>query len=89
MVSLISRSYAAHSLHGSEFNLKYRSFDTIACHKDIASLFHNNQYDRCHYFDKNRFNVLLEMLMTRDGVITLQTFCSDEIDAVINDICTQ
>ena len=73
----------------SEFNLKYSSFDNIACHKDIASLFHNNQYDRCHDFDINRFNVLLEMLMTRDGVMTLQTFCSDEINAVINDICTQ
>ena len=41
----------------SEFNLKYSSFDNIACHKDIASLFHNNQYDRCHDFDKTRFNV--------------------------------
>jgi hypothetical protein len=73
----------------SEFNLKYSSFNNIACHKDIVSLFRNNQYDRCHDFDKNRFNVLLEMIMARDGVISLQAFCNDEIDAIINDICTQ
>ena len=33
--------------------------------------------------------VLLEMLMARDGKIRIQSFCNDEIDLIINDMCTQ
>ena len=54
----------------------------------MVSLFRNNQYDRCHNFDISRFNLLLETLMIRDGVIGLQLFTSDEIEAIIDDICT-
>jgi len=33
-------------------------------------------------------SVLLEMLMTRDGVIGRQSSCNDEIEFVIDDMCT-
>ena len=63
-------------------------FSIINHHKEIASLFQSNQSNRLYDFDRNRFNVLLEMLMIRDGVIGLQSFSDNEVDAIINDICT-
>ena len=72
----------------STFNLKFISFADVNCHKDIISSFRSNQHERCYDFDINRFNVLLEMLMVRDGVIGLQSFNTNEIDVIINEICT-
>ena len=89
----------AQSLHGrnirfmcGEYDLQYSSFSCIHCHRQMTSLFHNNQYARCHDFDVSRFTVLLDrdgqsfcILLARDG----QSFSNDEIDFIINDICTQ
>jgi hypothetical protein len=69
-------------------NLEFKSFLDVNCHRKMVSLFRNNQYDRCHNFDISRFNLLLETLMIRDGVVVLQLFTSDEIEAIIGDICT-
>ena len=70
-------------------NVTCNTVPCIHCHRQMTSLFRNNQYARCHNFDVSRFTVILEMLMARDGVIGLQPFFNDEIDFIINDICTQ
>ena len=58
-------------------------------HQEITSLFQSNQSNRLYDFDRSRFNaVLLEMLMIRDGVMGLQSFSDNEVDVMINDICT-
>ena len=72
----------------SEFNLRFSMFSNINHHKEITSLFQSNQFNRLYDFDRSRFNVLLEMLMIRDGVIGLQSFSDNEVDVIINDICT-
>jgi len=36
-----------------------------------------------------RLSVRLEMIMTRDGAIGNQSLCDDEIQFVVNGICTQ
>ena len=56
----------------STFNLKFISFDNVNCHKDVISSFWNSQHERCYDFYINRFNVLLEMLIGREGVTELQ-----------------
>ena len=57
-------------------------------HKEITSLFQSNQFNRLYDFARSRFNVLLEMLMIRDGVMGLPSFSDNEVDVMINDICT-
>ena len=66
-----------------EYDLQYSSLSCI----QVTSLFRDNQYARCHDFDISRFTVLLEL--AKDGMIELQSFCNDEIDYIITDICTQ
>ena len=63
-------------------------FSNLNNHKEITSLFQSNQFNRLYDFDRSRFNVLLEMLMIRDGVIGLQYFSDNEAHAIMNDICT-
>ena len=63
-------------------------FSNINHHKEITSLFQNNQFNRLYDFDRSRLNVLLEMLMIRDGVMGLPSFSDNEVDVMINDICT-
>ena len=63
-------------------------FSNINHHKEITSLFQSNQFNRLYDFDRSRFNVLLEMLMIRDGVMELPSFSDNEVDVMINDICT-
>jgi len=72
----------------SEFTLSFNAFSNINCHKEVTSLFRRNRYDRLYDFDTSRFNVLLEMLMIRDGVVELQSFSNDDVESIINDICT-
>ena len=63
-------------------------FSNVNNHKELTSLFQSNQFNRLYDFDRSRFNVLLEMLMFRDGVMGLQSFSDNEADVIINDICT-
>ena len=72
----------------SEFNLCFNAFGNVFCHAEVISQFQRNRYDRLFDFDTSRFNVLLEMLLIRDGVVDLQSFSNDEIETIINDICT-
>jgi hypothetical protein len=72
----------------SEFNLSFSAFSNISRHIEVKSLFQKNRYDRLYDFDTSRFNVLLEMLMIRDGVVELQSFSNDDVESIINDICT-
>ena len=89
------RDEGAQSPHGrnirylcSEFNLRFSVLSNINHHKEITSLFQSNQFNRLYDFDRSRFNVLLEMLMIRDGVMGLPSFSDNEVDVMINDICT-
>jgi len=53
----------------------------------ILSLLH---YDCCFDFNMSRrFIVQLEMLITSDGVYGLKSFCNDEIEVNVKNICTQ
>ena len=72
----------------SKFSLSFSAFSNMTCHTEVTSLFQRNRYDRLYDFDTSRFNVLLEMLMVRDGVVDLQSFSNDDIESIINDICT-
>lgn len=72
----------------SEFNLSFSAFSKLTCHIEVTSFFQRNRYDRLYDFDTSRFNVLLEMLMIKDGVFDLQYFSNDDVEAIINDICT-
>ena len=74
----------------SEFNLSFSAFSKLTCHIEITSFFQRIESIRptIYDFDTSRFNVLLEMLMIKDGVFDLQYFSNDDVEAIINDICT-
>jgi len=52
--------------------LKFSSFSCINYHRQITFLFRNNKYAHFQEFDVSRLFILIEMLMTRVGVIGLE-----------------
>jgi len=49
----------------------------IVTHKKTTSQFRNNQRDASHFI------VLFGMLMARDSVYGLRSFCNDEVNVII------